>query len=68
MRSWEWIDGVMGAVRLSIDRGFNSMTNHPRFGSELAPIVGQLGHDRAAIVSHDRDPLLFAVVRSSSIV
>ena len=35
-------------------RGFNPTANHLRFGGELALIVGRSGHDRTAIVSHDR--------------
>ena len=63
MRPGEQIDGVVGAVSLGIDRGFNPTTNQPQFGGELAPIVGRSGHDRTAIVSQDRGSLLIAAVR-----
>ena len=63
MRLWEWIDEVVGAVSRGVDRGFNPTTNQPRFGGELAPIVGRSGHDRTVTVSHDREFDLIAVVR-----
>ena len=58
MRSSERINGVVGAVCLGIDRGFNPMMK-PRLGGELAPIVGRSGHDRIAIGPRsncDREP------------
>ena len=53
----------MGAVSLGVDRGFNPTTNQPRFGGELAPIVGRSGHDRTAIMSHDLESGLIAAAR-----
>ena len=67
MRSWEGIEGVVGAVSLGVDRGFNPTTTQPRFGGELAPIVGRSGHDRTAILSHDRESNKIAAVRSDQV-
>ena len=63
MWSWERIDGIVEAVSVGIDRGLNPTMNQPRFGGELAPIVGRSGHDGTTIVSHDRGSLLIAAVR-----
>ena len=67
MRSWEQIDGVLKAVSFGVDHGFNPTMNQPRFGGELAPIVGRSGHDRVAIgprSNRDRESCLIAAVRS----
>ena len=60
-KSWP-IDAVVeadcrgrGSDSLGRFRGFNPAMNPPQFGGELASIVGRSGHNRTAIVSHDRD-------------
>ena len=72
-KSWPF-DAVVGEIwwgrgsdSLGRHRGFNLATNRAGFSGELAPIVGRSGHDRTAIVSHDRGSLLIAAVWSSSI-
>ena len=62
MRSWEQIDGVVGAVSLGVDCGFNPAMNQPWFGGELAPIVRRSGLDRTAIVRHDHKSGLIPAV------
>ena len=63
-KSWP-IDAVLGADcrgrgsdSLGQRHGFNPAMNPPRFGGEIAPIVGRSDHDRTAIVS----PSLIAAV------
>ena len=68
------IDAVVGADWrrcridfLGINRGFNPATNQPRFGGELAAIVGRSGHDRTAIMSHDRGSNSIAALWSDQV-
>ena len=50
MRSWEGIEGVVGAIPLGGVMASGLALNEPQFRFKRATIAPRLGHDRASIV------------------